>query len=147
MAASLAPLTEQHLDAILAIQARSPEAAQWSRESYTSLLGAGARGWVANLNGATCGFLVARIAAGEMEILNLAVDPVHRRQVIGSLLLQATFTNAKRESVTKIHLEVRASNQAARSFYEANGFRQVGLRPNYYRDPIDAALLLAADVA
>jgi ribosomal-protein-alanine N-acetyltransferase len=146
MAVMLAPLAEEHLDAILAVQTGAPEAAQWSREDYRTLIRSGARGWVATVGNSACGFLVVRIAADEMEILNFAVEAAHRRQGIGSKLLAEASGRARQERITKIHLEVRASNRVAREFYEARNFRRTGLRPNYYRHPDDDALLLCADV-
>jgi [ribosomal protein S18]-alanine N-acetyltransferase len=49
--------------------------------------------------------------------------------------------------VTKIHLEVRKKNQDARKFYEANGFHRAGIRPNYYHEPSDDAILLTCGIA
>lgn len=147
MAASLVPLTEGHLDAIYETQSKSPGASQWSREDYACLLQVGACGWVASLESEVCGFLLVRIVADEMEILNLAVDPACRRRGIGSILLQAAKDWARQNKASQIHLEVRASNHAARKFYEAHGFRKSGLRPNYYLSPMEDALMLSAIVA
>jgi [ribosomal protein S18]-alanine N-acetyltransferase len=147
MAVAIAPLAMGHVESILEIQAKSPVAAQWSGEDYAALVRSGACGWVALAENRVRGFLVARGVAGEMEILNLAVDLACRQLGIGSALLQAARNWAKQNNVSKIHLEVRSSNQAAREFYEAQGFRKSGLRPNYYRHPVDDAILFSAEVA
>jgi ribosomal-protein-alanine acetyltransferase len=147
MPASITPLTALHLDAILEIQKGVPEASQWSHEDYVSLLHSGACGWIASADGAVCGFLLTRIAADEMEILNLAVELARRRSGIGSILLDAAMNWARQNRVSKVHLEVRASNQAALHFYEAHGFRQAARRSNYYRDPNEDAVLLSAEVS
>lgn len=84
------------------------------------------------------GFLCWRkIAADEFEILNLAVSPDHRRGGIARALLDAAGV-----AQGTWFLEVRASNHAARTLYEGEGFRESGIRKQYYRDPPDDAIVL-----
>jgi [ribosomal protein S18]-alanine N-acetyltransferase len=136
-------LGPRDIEAVLQIQAANREAAQWSRAAYENLGDATHRGWVAERDGAIIGFLVARALSGEMEILNLAVASSIRRQGVGAVLLREALSWAGQSGATRAFLEVRASNAAARQFYEAHGFASAGVRPNYYRDPVEAALLLA----
>ena len=83
----------------------------------------------------------ARIpAAGEAELLRIAVDPAHRGQNHGRLLLEACQRDLEAEGLTQLYLEVRVSNAAARRLYRACGWRACGLRPGYYPDGEDAAL-------
>ena len=83
----------------------------------------------------------ARIpAAGEAELLRIAVDPAHRDQSYGRLLLEACQRDLEAEGLTHLYLEVRVSNAAARRLYGACGWRACGLRPGYYPDGEDAAL-------
>jgi ribosomal-protein-alanine N-acetyltransferase len=78
----------------------------------------------------------------EAEILDLAVKSEHRRRGHAAFLLQAFLQHAATLGIQKIFLEVRGSNAAALALYEKFGFKITGRRPNYYRDPTDAALLL-----
>src|ERR1700733_3349952 len=79
------------LAVIAAIQATSPEAAQWSPADYLKH-----DCHVAEVKGCVAGFLVAReVAPGEREILNLAVDPAERRTGIARRLLQDALERAK----------------------------------------------------
>jgi ribosomal-protein-alanine N-acetyltransferase len=88
------------------------------------------------------GYLIARVIADEAEILNLAVTPDARRRGIGSALLQAGLDHCTRHRVTAVFLEVRESNQQARALYGAHGFRAVGQRAGYYRNPPEDAMVL-----
>jgi [ribosomal protein S18]-alanine N-acetyltransferase len=84
--------------------------------------------------------------ANEMEILNLAVDSSLRRKRIGRVLLQESLSWAAQNGANRVFLEVRASNTAARQFYEAHGFASADVRANYYRDPDEAALVLTCSL-
>src|SRR5215469_6827836 len=115
---------------------KCPEAAAWSTESYQKLIQRGHSAWiVVEGNHHVCGFLVVRAVAGQGEILNLAVDPAHRRAGHASALLQRAVAEFQGHNITNIFLEVRASNSAAISFYQRHGFVRTGERPAYYHNP------------
>lgn len=80
-------------------------------------------------------------AADELEILNIAVDPVHRRQGHGKSLLTLMLQVAHKMGIHRAVLEVRPHNCAALALYQALGFTQVGLRPKYYADTGEDALI------
>ena len=88
------------------------------------------------------GYLIAREVAGTGEILNLAVAPEARRRGLGGELLQAGLGALRRRCVSEVFLEVRESNHSAQSLYLARGFRPVGQRASYYRNPREDALVL-----
>jgi [ribosomal protein S18]-alanine N-acetyltransferase len=122
------------LDEVAAIQAESPEASAWRVSDY---LGLDFR--VAEENGRIAGFLVARtVAAGERELLNLAVGRADRRRGVGQALVEALL--AGEEGV--VFLEVRESNQGARDFYKSMGFQELSVRKNYYNHPPEAAIVM-----
>ncbi len=102
---------------------------------------------VAEWREVVAGYLMARISGEEGEILNLAVLPEHRRQGIARELLEHGLAALAGAGVREAYLEVRESNQAAIGLYGAKGFRTVGMRPDYYRTPPEAALVLRAPVA
>ncbi len=56
--------------------------------------------------------------------------------------MRRVLTEARRLGAVRATLEVRASNQAARRFYEAMGFAVTATRPRYYTDPTEDALIL-----
>jgi ribosomal-protein-alanine acetyltransferase len=117
--------------AIVAIQQASPEASAWDPTGYDVT--------VAEAEGRIEGFLVTRsVGAGEWEILNLAVAPVCRRRGVASALLWRLIETCK----GVIFLEVRESNSAARNLYQSIGFKELSVRPGYYSDPQEAAIVL-----
>jgi ribosomal-protein-alanine acetyltransferase len=132
----IVPMTEQDLPGVGAIQLESPLAAQWEPRDYL-----GHESWLALEPGTrnVAGFLVLRaVAAGEWEILNLAVRPQLRHQGIGTRLLDRGLTSKQ----GAVFLEVRASNGAARAFYRKAGFVESSRRPGYYTDPDEEAVVM-----
>ena len=79
-------------------------------------------------------------AAKEAELLRIAVDPAHRAQGLARTLLQGCEAELAALGIRDLHLEVRTSNSAARALYARAGWRESGLRKNYYRDGEDAVL-------
>lgn len=84
--------------------------------------------------------------ADEMEILNIAVDPARRRQGAGRRLLSLVLQICRKMGIHDAHLEVRVGNAPARGLYAAFGFEQVGLRPGYYKDNGEDAVLMRLDL-
>jgi ribosomal-protein-alanine N-acetyltransferase len=74
------------------------------------------------------------------HVMNIAVDPVHRRRGIARKLLDAVLDKAGQE--TAYTLEVRVSNSAAIALYESYDFRAVGKRPRYYSDNGEDAIIM-----
>jgi ribosomal protein S18 acetylase RimI-like enzyme len=79
-------------------------------------------------------------AAGEADLLRIAVDPAHRGGGLGRTLLEACQRDLAEAGVVNLFLEVRPSNEAAIGLYRACGWAACGLRPDYYSDGEDAAL-------
>jgi ribosomal-protein-alanine N-acetyltransferase len=78
----------------------------------------------------------------EAHITTFAVDPRWRRRRIGERLLMTLLDMARDRRAREATLEVRLSNLAARRLYEKYGFRPVGLRPRYYSDDNEDALIM-----
>lgn len=89
------------------------------------------------------GFVMARVAAPEAEILTLAVQPAARRQGLGYTLIAQAAAHACSLGATEMFLEVGGNNAPARSLYQRHGFRPVAQRKGYYQDQ-DALVLKAA---
>ncbi|MEI9990423.1 MAG: GNAT family N-acetyltransferase [Rhizomicrobium sp.] len=91
------------------------------------------------------GFVMARAAGGEAEILTLAVAIGARRHGAGLALVQAAAEHAFGLGADALFLEVAASNGAARALYDRLGFAETGRRKGYYtagRDRPEDALVL-----
>jgi len=128
---------------VLQIAGASSEGSQWAPEDYASL--ATRPGFlllVADSNSGVSGFLAARSAGGEAEVLNLAVNPTQRRAGIGSALLTAALQRFEQQRLDSVYLEVRNSNAAAMGLYSKHGFSVANRRKNYYRDPVEDAICM-----
>lgn len=78
----------------------------------------------------------------EGDVVNIAAHPKHRRKGVARSLLNELCTEAKRRGVTYLHLEVREGNAPARALYESFGFKNDGIRKNYYTKPNENAVLM-----
>jgi len=85
-------------------------------------------------------FLLALREGEEIHIHDIAVAPAHRRKGVGSALLAHLLSVAG--DARRLRLEVRASNFAARAFYQKHGFKEVALLPNYYANGEDGILMI-----
>lgn len=110
----------------------------WSGGEFSSLLeqdtvfGYGVRE-VGQGAKAPVGFVLARLAAGEGEILTVAVARSHRRQGLGWRLMDAVLRDLHAERAEALFLEVDENNAPAIALYRRLGFREVGRRSNYYQ--------------
>lgn len=87
---------------------------------------------LARAEGQIAGFALSRAIMDEAELLLIATAPAFRRRGIGAALLRGVLSDARDRSVTKVHLEVRANNDAI-ALYSAHGFVKIGERRGYYR--------------
>ncbi len=139
------------LDEVLMVDARALRSA-WSRTHFVEELSSPlalclvARG-AARQGAPLVGFAVVRVVGDECEVLTIAVDPRFRRRGAGRALLERALAEAQDRGARKAHLEVRASNRAAHGLYALLGFSERGLRPRYYVNPIEDALLMTADLS
>jgi ribosomal-protein-alanine N-acetyltransferase len=131
-----------HVPAILAIEQQARGAAHWTSEQYKKLVGGGVV-LVAEEAGQLCGFVCAKVIAGEWEIENVVVAAEFLRRGIANGLVRELIQRAIEEAASAILLEVRESNLPARRLYEKHGFREVGRRRVYYKDPLEDAILYA----
>jgi ribosomal-protein-alanine N-acetyltransferase len=95
---------------------------------------------------ALLGYVVALVVGPEAEIADLALAPEARGRGIGRALLERTLAELAEGGVRTLYLEVRESNRAARSLYDAYGFDSVGRRRGYYREPVEDALVLRREI-
>jgi ribosomal-protein-alanine N-acetyltransferase len=91
------------------------------------------------------GFVLARVASDEAEVLSLGVVPEFRRLGVARALMLALMRQATTREASKIFLEVGADNFAAEKLYRNLGFFEVGRRKNYYlranRELVDALIM------
>jgi [ribosomal protein S18]-alanine N-acetyltransferase len=93
-------------------------------------------------NGAVPAFCACWHLVDELHINSVAVAPDRRRQGLGSQLMRGVLAIAREEGAVRATLEVRRSNEAARILYEQLGFVVEAIRPDYYTNPREDALIL-----
>jgi [ribosomal protein S18]-alanine N-acetyltransferase len=92
------------------------------------------------------GFLIYWLVHDEVHILNVASDPHHRRRGIAKYLMSETERRALQAGATLMTLEVRRSNTAALELYRSFDYRAVGVRPNYYVDEGEDAIVMVKEL-
>jgi ribosomal-protein-alanine N-acetyltransferase len=125
---SVRPATPGDVDVLATIHAAC-FAESWSLESIAALLAT--PGTFALLS--ADGFILARVAGDEAEILSLGVRPDGRRNGQARALVVDAASRAAGAAV--MFLEVGADNAPARGLYAGLGFREAGVRKGYYREP------------
>ena len=91
------------------------------------------------------GFVGVWYQAGDAHIVSIAVREEYRRRGLGELLLIGAVEMAVRRGQQVVTLEVRASNDSAQALYAKYGFSQTGLRPRYYADNHEDAVIMTSD--
>lgn len=133
----VAPADAGNLDALMSVMQTAFDplfGEAWSAAQLAGTLaleGSFARQAI-DAGGAILGFSLARVGAGEAELLLVAVDRQWRRRGIGRLLVEKVADDARKRGAAALFLEVRENNGSARELYRALGFVDVGRRANYY---------------
>lgn len=115
----------------------------WSAESFLQMITKeDTRYYVAEENDRLLGGCGLWMIAGEGNITNVAVAKDERRRGIGTGLLTHLMREGDREGVMAYTLEVRVGNEAAVRMYEKLGFVSEGIRPNFYENPREDAMIM-----
>lgn len=136
------PMTAEDLD-----EAAALEKLNLGKEAWTSkqLLDALTRDdtfyIVAEMAGRIVGLCGVQNISGEGEITNVSVSPDHRNEGIGYKMLKQLLERGKGIGIGDYTLEVRADNPSARRLYEKLGFKNEGVRPGFYEEPKDDAVI------
>lgn len=117
----------------------------WSRTAFEMEIGGENRYayyLVARDGDLIVGYLGAWFIVNEAHITNIAVRPIYRRRGIGELLMNYFFGKAVERNIDAVTLEVRVSNYNAQHLYRKLGFKEMGVRPKYYQDNQEDALIM-----
>ena len=93
-------------------------------------------------NGEVIAYVIGRLIAPEGEIYRVAVAPHKRQRGIGYRLLDYAVKTSKGQGLERLFLEVRSRNIPAIRLYTAYGFKEIGVRKRYYKDPEDDAIVM-----
>jgi ribosomal-protein-alanine N-acetyltransferase len=140
------PMTVDDLRAVHAIE-RASFSVPWPDDAYRNelLTNRLASYVVARAGHEIVGFGGLWVMVDEAHITTFAVDPRWRRRGIGEWMLLGLLDRAVERRAREATLEVRLSNVPARRLYEKYGFRPVGIRPRYYSDNGEDALIMTTD--
>ena len=118
----------------------------WSEDALTLLMTDQAVGYCISDGDRVVAYGSLLYAPDEGQILNLAVDAAYRQKGYGSAILSALEADVRAHGAKALFLEVRASNLPAIRLYKKSGFAMVGRRPDFYRAPIEDALIMKKDL-
>ena len=115
----------------------------WSRDTWQGELQNKIAVWIVEeLEGQIVGYAGIWVVAGEAQVMRVAVRKELRNQGLGLALTQALIQKAWEAGAEAITLEVRESNVSAQKVYERCGFVSEGVRPNYYEDTHEGAVIM-----
>lgn len=129
---NLRPMAQPDLPAVVELD-RNSHLTPWTENNYRDALAAGNLCLVGEQSGKLVACAVLQMAAGEAELLTMAVLPASRRKGLGRQLLRELIDRASAYRAAAIWLEVRVSNTAAIGLYSKEGFAEIGWRKGYYR--------------
>jgi ribosomal-protein-alanine N-acetyltransferase len=138
-------MTIGDLDGVLVVESLSFKT-PWERASFESelLLNDLAHYFVVEEFGIVVGYAGFWHVIDEGHITNVAIHPDYRKRGLGKYLIDYLVKEAIQRGINQLTLEVRTSNHAAISLYEGFGFVSHGVRPKYYQDTGEDALIMWA---
>ena len=115
----------------------------WSAKSLELLTKDGIGvGMICRKDGIVCAYGGMLVAVDEGQITNIATHPDFRRMGYGKAVVEALIKYAKNNRLDSISLEVRESNKAAIELYSGLGFKVEGKRKDFYKKPVESALVM-----
>jgi ribosomal-protein-alanine N-acetyltransferase len=140
----ISPMRRRHLRAVLGIEERT-SSTPWSLGLFLAEARREERIYlVARAGHRVVGFAGLLFALTDGHVTTIAVDPDHQGGRIGTRLMLVLVRRAVERGAEAVTLEVRASNTPAQALYRRFGFAPAGVRKDYYRDPVEDALVLWA---
>lgn len=139
---SLRRMRPEDADAVAAIEAAS-FSVPWTRQSFWEEASNDMAYYlIAEECGRIAGYAGIWLVADEAQVMNIAVSPACRGLGIGAMLMTGLICAAKERGAERMTLEVRPSNIHARALYESFGFTSAGVRPGYYLDNGEDAIIM-----
>ena len=144
---SISPMRPDDLDEGVTIE-RASFGMPWSRGAFLYEIEQNrvARCWVLREDDRIAAYLCLWEIADELHVTNIAVHPGLRRRGLARRLLGAILEDGRTRRLRAVTLEVRPTNDEARTLYESFGFRVVGRRRGYYYDTGEDALIMESDL-
>ncbi len=143
MSAAFRRMTGADVEAVYVIE-KASFASPWTKNSFIEEIETNekARYFVVEDGGEIVAYGGLWCILDELHITNIAVKPSARRRGFGAVLVEGMVAFARDEKYAHMTLEVRVGNSAAIALYEKYGFKSVGVRPKYYIDSGEDALVM-----
>lgn len=144
----IVPMTRFHLGQVEEIEQSCFPEDPWSWRLFQEALENETSGSLVaeKADGTVLGYIVYTCVLDEGGVDNLAVAAKARRQGIATALLEAFHRAGRERNLSYLLLEVRPSNGEAAALYEKMGYRAVGRRKNYYRNPREDAIIMRLEL-
>lgn len=114
----------------------------WSEQSFRDSYALPyAQFFVGEIGGRIAGYAGLYKVGDEGDITNVAVSHIYRRKGVAKTIMESVIQFAKEQEMDCITLEVRESNSPAIALYEKMGFKNIGVRKNFYEKPIESAII------
>jgi len=146
----LRPMTQGDLEEVVAIE-QAGFSTPWTRNLFfqelSSPLSRNFTIWMTMEDRQVmAGYAIFWVVAGEVHLQKIAIKPEFRRRNAATCLMEALLQSARNEKCPTVILEVRRSNTAAIKLYEKFGFMIKGVRPSYYSEEGEDALIMGRDI-
>lgn len=136
-------MEERDLDEVASIEAAA-FSIPWTRKSIKEAMETPENVYVVcTVDGVVAGYCGMWTVLGEGNITNVAVAPEYRRQGIADRIMDEVERRGKEIPLDIFFLEVRKSNEAAHNLYLKHGFRDIGVRKNFYEKPVEDANVMS----
>lgn len=140
---SIRPMSKEDLEGVCGIE-NAIFSLPWSEKSFADACEKEDNIYlVCEYDGVIAGYCGMWTVLGEGNITNMAVAEAYRKKGIARQLMEAVHREARRKDVNTFFLEVRQSNTAAISLYNAMGYTQIGIRKRFYEKPVEDALVMS----
>ena len=141
MEIEIVTMNANHVDSVWEIE-KALISSPWSKELIAKLTTTGyAVAKVATIDGKVVGYYSFYQILDEADVNNIAVDSAWQNKGVGSALMRDMIVECEKRGIAAITLEVGANNIVAQKLYDKWGFRQEGLRKNYYNNTEDAIIM------
>lgn len=119
----------------------------WTKEGFlTYLMKKDTMFFVVEEKERILGYCSIMTVLDEGDILNVAVRSDRQKEGIGQFLVDSMLRMAEMQGIRLVHLEVRQGNGTARRLYQRLGFKEDGLRRDYYENPVENAVLMTKEM-
>ncbi len=143
---SIVPMTEKHLDRVLEIE-NLCFSSPWNKASFVSGMNTNFQKYYSAIyDGNIVGYIVIMHLFEAGEILNIATTPHMQKNGIAQKLMDYSLDYMKKNGVSRVTLEVRASNVPARHLYQKTGFSEFSIRKNYYSSPFEDGIMMEKNI-